>query len=281
MGQNFGSEIVTRRTKNSTLIWLRISAVASFLLFGVAGAYFVLNPIDAEDTLFGFIALGAAVIFPIFLLIISVRLRAEVKIYENGVAVVKGNNKEKLHFSEIAGLRDAATSGGTIFVSGDLGIVGALIAGAAQGIAGNALDASRRRNRIRSLSIVPKASGAKEIGVVNTGGDELSQIYTDWLMAQASVTPDNINSISLNFGENLNLNNGILTHKHRRGEDSVALNDIISLNITENSLQFVGINEKGKERPLIDINFTNVLNIDLLFMIYEMSAQDEGASYED
>jgi len=278
MEQNFGNQQVTRKTKSSKVVWLRIGAVAAFFLVGAAGLYFVLNPIDPEDTIMGYIALGLAVFLPAVLVFLSFKIRAEVTIYDEGVIVKGSKGTHKLHFSEIAGLRDANTSGGNIFIGGGLGVIGAIVVGAAQAAGHAAADASRRRNRIRDLAIVPKTTGAKPISVVNTGGDELSQIYTEWLIKQHSITAGNINSLNLSFGEDLNLRDGIFTHKHRKGDEALALADISTINFNEGSLDFFALNDKGKERRVIHIRLVDVLNVDLLFTIYEMQAN--GGDHE-
>ncbi|MCL2569337.1 MAG: hypothetical protein FWE12_07945 [Oscillospiraceae bacterium] len=272
--QDFGKQLAAYETKRSTFAWLKIGAIAAFLLFGIGGIFLILYPIDPEDTIIGYGLLGAAVFFPLVLLFLTKRMRAQVTIYEEGVVVQSGGKEHRFHFSEIAGLRDTASGGGTIIVPGGLGVLGALAVGAASAIASSAVDARRQRNRIRSVSIVPIPRGEKsqsEISVVNTGGDALSEVFTEWLVDQKSITEDRIPTLHLSFGDSLKLVDGVLIHTHRRGETRLALQDVTQMDTDDGSLRFFGPNEKGTEKCLISIDFRSVWNLDLLFYLYELS----------
>jgi len=269
MDQKLGAELITRKTKKSTVIWLRIGAVATLALMSVAGFFFILNPHDPEDRIMGFVALGAGVLLCAVLSFLSVKIQQSIVIYEEGVIVKKGRKEYKFHFNQIAGLRDSA-SGGGFTVTGNFGIAGALIAGVASAVASNAIDAHVRKNRLRNLSIVPNTTDLAEVNVVNTGGDELSQIYTEWLIKQKTISKENLGTTNLSFGDSLTLNNGSFIHRHRKGDVALALADISNLEIREDSVMFFAENEHGKTRCLIDIKITKILNIDLLFIIYDM-----------
>jgi hypothetical protein len=176
MGKNFGKELVTRETKKSTPVLLRLGGVVLLLLLTAGGLLFILYPENLEDTIMGIVSLASGVILFVMLFVFSFKLRAKVVIYEEGVAVDKSGNEQRFHFSEITGLRDYAERGQRIFVPTGLGLAGAVVVGAAQVIAGNALDANKRKHRIRSIAIVlPHDIGKRGIPVANTGGDELSQ----------------------------------------------------------------------------------------------------------
>jgi len=267
MEHNFGNMLVERSTKKNRIVWLRVGAIAALLALGAAAYYLINFPFDPEDRIMGFVSLGMAVLLFLVLWFISNKIKQSVEVYEEGVIVKKGRKEHPFHYSQISGLRDAGADDG-FFVFGAFGLVGAAIAGAASAVASNAIDASRRRNRIRKLSIVPNTDELKEISVVNTGGDMLSEIYTGWLIREKSIVKESIPSLALSFGDVLEFNQGLFTHKHRRGDIHLPLAEITELEIRGDSLMFFGLNEKGKTKSLIDINVVEVLNIDLLFYVF-------------
>jgi len=275
MSQNFGNQLVTRETKRGTLLWLRLGAVAAFLFFGVGGVFLILRPFDPEDTIIGFGMVGMAVLLPIVLLVVAKKLRAQITIYEEGVVVQNSGKEHRFHFSEILGLRDTPSAGATVVVPGGFGILGALAAGAVVAVADNVADASRRKHRIRSISIVPVSrdgSPQAEVPVVNTGGDELSEVFTEWLVKQKAITKERIPSLYLSFGDSLTLRDGTLVHASRRGEVRLALKDVTRVNTADGALRLFGLNEKEKEKCLIDIPFKAVFNLDVLFYIFDLKA---------
>ena len=262
-------------------MWLKIGAIASFLLFGAAGLFFILNPIDQGDVIASYVTLGAAVIVPIALLLIGNKIRSQVTIYEEGVVVETRNNEYRFHFSEIAGIRDTSSDDG-VTIAGNFGLIGALVVGVAAEIASSAANAHRRKHRIRSVNIVPN-NDSREISVVKTGGDELSAVYTQWVINQKSITEENIGSLNVVFGDSLEFNNGAFIHKHRRrGDTSLTLEDITRIeDIDDGSLHFYALNEKGKEKCLFTVVITAIVNLDLLFYIYELSLDDEDLNDEE
>jgi len=276
MEHSFGNLLVECSTKKSRIVWLRIGAIAALLVLGAAGYYFINFPFDPEDRIMGFVSLGLAVFLFLVLWFISNKIKQSVAIYETGVVVKKGRKEHPYHYNQISGLRDAQADDGFFVFGGAFGLVGAAVAGAASAVASNAIGASRRRNRIRKLSIVPNTLDLNEIGVVNTGGDVLSEVYTEWLKREKAITKESIPSLALSFGDVLELNQGMFTHKHRRGDVHLPLSEVTELDIRSDCLMFFGLNEKGKTKSLIDITITQVLNIDLLFDVYNMAkAQSE------
>lgn len=279
MKNNYGKQLAKHETKKGKLVWLRMAAVASFFALGAAGMFFILNPVNQEDTVMGFVALGLAVILPIALFIIGNKSRSSVTIFEEGVIVNNGNKEHGFHFNEIDGLRDLATSR-TFFVSGGLGLVGAIATGLASAAVSGALDAGRRKQRIRDIFIVSNADNyehASEVSVVNTGGDDLSMIYTDWLIKQKSATKESLASLFLTFGDGLEFSKNTFVHKHRKGDTIIKPEDITKLDFVEGDLSIYGLNESGKEKRLIDIKIGEVLNLDLLLYIYNLSKEQEFA----
>ena len=270
---NYGKQLAKRETKKWKLVGLRIAAVAAFFALGAAGASFILNPIDPEDTIMGFVALGLAVILPIVLFIAAKKFRSSVTIFEEGVVVNNGNKEHGFHFNEIAGLRDSVTTR-TYFVPGGLGIAGAIATGLASAAVNSAMDAGRRKHKLRDISVVPNVGSyehANDVSVVNTGGDELSMVYTDWLIRQKSVTKENLASMFLTFGDSLEFSRNAFVHKHRKGDTVLRLEEITKFDFVENKLFIYGLNESGKEKCLIDIKIEEVLNLDLLLCIYDLS----------
>jgi hypothetical protein len=114
---------------------------------------------------------------------------------------------------------------------------------------------------------------ANEVGVVNTGGDELSMVYTDWLIKQKSVTKESLVSLSLSFGDSLEFSRNAFVHKHRKGDTVLRPEEITKLDFVEGKLFIYGLNENGKEKRLIDIKIEEVLNLDLLLYIYDLSME--------
>jgi hypothetical protein len=271
MQQNYGNQLAVRETKKSTIIWIRIGAVIFLLLVGAVGIYTLLNPIDGEDTIIGLGLLGIGVLICAILFFVSAKIKKLVTIFEEGVVLKNGSKEHRFHFSEIAGLADAG-SGGTYFIPLSGGLVGALVMGTAAAVAGAAADASRRRNRIRNITIMPVSGGSSRVPVVNTGGDELSQVYTQWLIKQKSVTKENLDSLVLSFGAELEFNAGMFIHKRKKGDESYAFSDITALKSDSSSgiLRFFGLNEKGKEKNLFNVSVNAAHNIDLLFYLFEL-----------
>jgi len=268
-----GNVFAVRRTKRSTIWLFRLGAIAAFAGLLAAGLFFILNPVDPEDTIMGYIALGASVIISIVLWIISNKIQTEVAIHEEGVIVKKGKKEHRFHFSQIKGLIDSPNDSGTIFIHGGGGIVGAIAAGVVAGVAGAAADIHARNNVTRYINIVADTEDNLEVGVIKSAGDILSRVYTDWLIRNKPITNENIPSLTLSFGKELELSQGMFLYSRRRGDVELPLAEVTELEIREDSLMFFGLNEKGKTKCLIDINITKVYNIDLLFAVYNMAKE--------
>ncbi|MCL2854149.1 MAG: hypothetical protein FWE21_00860 [Defluviitaleaceae bacterium] len=271
---DFGSRLALHKNKASSVIWLRVLAVVLFVGLGVGGVYFLLNPIDAEDTIMGFVALGMAVTLPAVLWFVTARMQAEVAIHQQGVMVKAKGKEHSLHFSQIRGLQDVPGSGGVFIVPGGFGIAGAIVAGVASAVASGAADAHRRNNRLRSINIIPAGSGAA-ISVVNTAGDHLSEIYTAWLIKEKGITKANLPNLTIPFGDELVLERGTLVHKHRKGDIRLPIGDVTNINTDDGTMSFFAINEKGRDGAAINISIQNVINVDLLFGVFDIIGKQQ------
>jgi len=275
MEHNYGEQLAVRETKKGALIVIRVCAVILLILLNLLGIFLVIDSeVGTEDRTVGYALIVIAVLFFAGLLFIASRIRSEVIIFEEGV-IIKNNKKEhRFHFNEIAGLQDnSATHYIPIPVAGGIaGLAVALVAGAAVTAAGAAVDENRRKNRIRSIIVVPSSTGLKPVGVVNTGGDELSLLYTEWLIKQKSITKENLNSLVLSFGKDFELDKGTFIHKKRRGSIKSTFADFINFKIDTGLLWFNGTDEKGKVK-LNGIEINKILNIDLLFYILNMNME--------
>ena len=282
MTQNYGNQLAIRESKPSTARWIKIAAVALLLLLGAAGLFFILNPHDSTDIIMGFVSLGFALVLFFGLFALTKRMHSVVTIYEEGVVIVKGKKEHRFHFNEIAGLVDAPGGGTVVPVAG--GIIGAIAIGAVSALAANAADAHRRNHRLRALSLIPANPDGRMdaigISVVDTAGDELSEVYTQWLIKEKGINEENIKSLQIPFGDTLSLDNGAFVHKKRRGEERFEFEQLTDLDIREDSVMFFGLNEKGKNRCLIDTKIARTHNLDLLFYIWDMvfdgGEEDEG-----
>ncbi|MCL2362049.1 MAG: hypothetical protein FWC73_09585 [Defluviitaleaceae bacterium] len=269
MEHNFGNQFAMRRTRGSTIWLIRLLALAFGVGLLAGGIYFISNPIDPEDTIMGVVALVMAGLIPLILWIVSNNMKAEVAIHEEGVIVKKGKKIHQYHYSEIAGLQDQAAETTTMLVGGGIG--GAISAGIAAGVRGAVKSAVNRKNRNRPITIVTKSVSKPGVSVIKAAGDILSGVFTEWFIKNNNITKETIRSMELSFGDNLKLKDGVFTQTKRNKVINLAMADITNLEIREDSVMFFGLNEKGKDRCLIDINIVHVLNIDLLFEVMEMS----------
>ena len=190
-------------------------------------------------------------------------------LYEEGVFVANGKKEYHLHFNDIIGLSDEA--GLDVAVSG--GLVGVLVASVVVAAAGKIADAHNLKHRIRPINIWAEIEGEREsLPVVKSTGDVLSQLYTQWLVAQKSITADNLHTLVLSFAEKLELNQGIftLTHVYGGGETTVRLTDITDINYEDNNLRLCITDEKGRVTPAIELPIHLAYNLDLLQYIYHL-----------
>jgi len=271
MEKNIGNQYEVRRTKASTVWLIRLGAIAALVGLIAGGLFFLLNPVDPEDTIMGVVALVFAVIIFVALWIVSGRIQSEVAVHEEGVIVKKNKKEHRFHFSEIKGLIDNPDDASMLIFHGG-GVADAVAAGIAAGVASVRANARARKSKARPMIIVANTEEKLEVSVLKAAGETLSQRYTQWLIKNKPVTKDNVYSLVLSFGDNLELNQGTFIHAHRRGDVHLPIQDVTSLETRENSLMFFAANEKGKNKCLIDIKITQVLNIDLLFEIFGMIA---------
>ena len=118
------------------------------------------------------------------------------------------------------------------------------------------------------------------IGVTNTAGDELSQAYTDWLIKTKNINEENVRSLQIPFGDVLRVDNGALVLKNRRGEDRVEFERFTDINFSDDSVMFIGTDENGKTKCLIDAKIAYTYNLDLLFYIYGLACGEGDESEE-
>ena len=284
MNTNYGNQLAVRESGPGAAKWLKVGAIASLLLLGAAGFYFILNPHDPADTVMGFVSLGLALALFFGLFALAKGRHSVVTIYEEGVVIKRGKKVRQLHFSEITGLIDSPDAGLVVPVAG--GIIGGIVIGAASALAANALDAHRSNNRLRSVYIIPaNPTGRLDsmgISVVNTAGDELSQAYTEWLIKTKNITEENVRWLQIPFGEVLRVDNGAFVLENRRGEERFEFERFTDINFSEESVLFYGIDDNGKNKCLIDAKIAHTHNLDLLFYVYGLvcGGDEDGESEE-
>jgi hypothetical protein len=266
MEHNYGKELAMRETQKTPLVVLKIMA------FVVAPLLFVLSIflLFADDGFYreeGIVLLVLSVPFFSAMLFLSKVLYSQVFIYEEGVIVKNFRKEYRFHYNEIAGLREPLY--GAVVVVPVGGIVSGLITAAALGIASGIADEKRREKLIREIVIQPK--NGKAVGVVKTGGDELSQVYTGWLIKNIPVTKENLNSLSLSFGKKLEFNNGALVQKKRSGDIRLALSDVIDFDARDGLLHYYGLNKKGKKAIIITAEIRKIMNLDLLLLLFSFA----------
>ena len=284
MNTNYGNQLAVRESGPGAARWIRVAAVALLLILGAAGFYFILNPHDPADTVMGFVSLALAPILFFGLFALAKRMHSVVTIYEEGVVITKGKKERQFHFNEITGLVDSPDAGLVVPVAG--GIIGGIVIGAASALAANALDEHRSNNRLRGVSIIPaNPAGRLEsmgIGVANTAGDELSQAYTQWLIRTKNITEENVRSLQIPFGEVLRVDNGALVLEKRRGEERFEFERFTDISFSEDSVMFIGIDDNGKNKCLIDAKIAYTHNLDLLFYIFGLACgEDEDEESEE
>ena len=279
MIQNLGNEIARYEAKKSKTILIKICAIAVGLLSIVAGLYFILNPLDPEDIIMGYVAIGAGFIIPPGAIFLFGRGgKDELTIYEEGVVFGRPGKLNEIHFNDFVGLRDNTSAAGSVLISGNFGMVGGLVAGLVSAGVGAAKDRHTKKYRIRNMSLLVKkndmaASGTSQwFELLNTGTDELSEVYTNWLIKTNNVTKENLRSLSFELGE-LEYERGIFVHRRKRGDRSADLSEIRDLKFTEQGeLRFIGETERVmSHRNPLAIAGTRVLNIDLIAYIVALA----------
>jgi len=263
MRNDLGNQLVTRQSRKSKVLLYRIIAVVAFVGFTVGGFYSILSP--TEHSILALVAFGLAILLGGVSYMLS--RPSQVIIFEEGVVVKKSSKAYQFHFSEIKGLRDESNSR-TTYIPLGLGLIGGIAAGVVQAAAGAVADSSNRRNRIREINIVIDGN---EISVVDTGGDELSQAYTEWLIKNKHITPESLPTLDLFFGDSIQYSKGIFTCSPLlKSETNFALADVTEIDVRGDQLMFFALNEKGKQQCIAEIGLLFTANTDLLFIVYEM-----------
>ncbi|MCL2637840.1 MAG: hypothetical protein FWD48_05650 [Oscillospiraceae bacterium] len=271
---NLGAQLSTFETKKSSLTSLKVWAVISFAVLVGLGIILLFVEDDPDIRILSFLLFGLGIILPVMLLFLSKMLYQQVIIFEEGVVVKERKKVHSFHFNEIAGLRentyDNMNTAAGIGSAG--GAVGGLIIGTVFSIMNSASDKSKKKHKLRSLFIVPSGYKAKPVGVVNTGGNELSRVYTGWLIRKNGVNKENLNSLSLSFGQKLELSGGAFIHKKRNKEVKIPFSKNVNID-TKSSANYgvftlVETDEKGKARSSVALDAAKVFNIDLLNYIF-------------
>jgi len=266
---NFGQLLAERQFKASASFWFRFGGVVALGLIVFAGIYLIFDPIvDSDTPTLGLIVGGVAIALIAFMVIMSKGIKRSVAIYEQGVVVIKGEQTFPYHYSQIKGLYDSSI-GGMVFMGG--GLIGAVVSGVATAVASKAIEAIDREFRNRDIDIEPlPETGLKRIGVVTTGGDLLSHVYTMWVIKEKGITKENLHEQELHFGD-LELKGGVFTHNRLRGDQVHAkLQDVVGMDIEDDKLQLLGVNQVGKQVVLISLGTVFTLNWDLLAYVVNL-----------
>lgn len=267
MESNLGKEIVKRQTLKKTLTKIKALGVTLLVLLVALGSLnLYLEGFDSEFAIYGWGIMGLGPVFFILSLLVVKRKIMEATIYEAGVVVKNGGKVKAFHFNELAGIRDTVTASS---VHG-LGAVGGLVGG----LIGAGIDVAREKNiatnQLHSVNVVPMKG--QEVPVVNTAGEELVAVYTAWLVKEKEIKKEILNDFVISFGDLLELNRGMFILKHRRGDKTLALKDVVKVSVNHDaqSVSLWGLNEKGKERPMIDVKLSKVLNVNLIHYLVKL-----------
>jgi hypothetical protein len=243
--------------------YITLMVCAYFLLAVFVGAGILIFFANSNDTTTNLIVAsllfvtGGAFFFGIWW--VAKSARQEIVIYENGVTVKIGKKLKQFHYSEIAGLREMPNhdvSGATVGGGALGGVIGAVIVHSLR-----KPDAGRR-----DVAIIPAANPKKQVLPLNTSGGHLSWAYTGWLLRNIPVTPETIPQLSLSFGKKLRLDSGVFTYKKMR----FSFADITGISAANGFLSFNRVNESGKLKAIATIAFTDIVNLDLLFTIFNL-----------
>ena len=272
MEHNYGREIAIRKNRARVSILLYLVGLLLLGSLVLGGYYLRANPVDEFDTIMGMVAYVMGVGLFIVMFLIARRLKAVVTIFEQGVIVKRRKRTHSFHFSEIRGLRDTTSgdSSGYFFAGG---LVGALVMTVAEGLASGFGNRDWYSNNRRVIKIVPNGGTPKdEVKVMKIASTILSQAYTQWLIAVHNITHENIGNLVLDFGDQVEYNNGSIIHKHRkRGNIIHRILDVNSVDFSGEAIQFFAYNEKGKNKAFISLNLPEFLNVDLMFFVYDLA----------
>ncbi|MCL2364917.1 MAG: hypothetical protein FWC71_09680 [Defluviitaleaceae bacterium] len=272
--QNKGNIVAEFKTKASMPILIKTGAVILAILLIFAGIFFINDPQDPGDRIGGFAALGVTPIVLIGLFWLANSMKSKVTVYEEGVHVIKGRNNQSFHFNQIAGLTDNPDDVSFSTVAGG-GVLGAVVAGAIAGAAAAVRDAHYRRTQPRTMIIKPNTPELKDANVIKTAGGLLSERFTNWYIKQHNITPATVPNMTLSFGDELRLENGVFIQTRRKGDIHLPVVDITNLQANEDGVNFYAYNEKGKEKCKIVVGLSSMYNLDLLFDVVDMFNAEE------
>jgi len=267
MEQNLGEGIAHRVGNNQRLVMKRVLGIIILVMFGSFG--FMMLPAARLESaeIWAYASIGFGVVLCIILFLDAKLQTREATLYSEGVVVKNGWKVSTFHFKEIAGLRDMVDIEVTPVAGG---LIGGLIMGAAIDKMRDALE-GESEYPLRDLQIVSKQG--ERAKVVNTAGEALSRLYSTWLIKELGITKDNVNELSLSFGDVLKLDRGTLIGKRER-KDRVDLGEIVGFEAGL-VLSLSAINEKGKTYRPIHIEIKKVLNVDLLLYLVKLAQSED------
>lgn len=265
MEKNFGEQISVSQSKrgNAVLTVIGILIVAFFIFEGILSI--ILSFIDDEHSImYSLMSIAIAAVLGIIFFILSkiFRPRIEVTLYEQGIIIQRGTNTNKFHFSEIKGILESSKAkySDTAILVG-FGLLGGLLSSLT----------SRKGGDNREVLILDNNN--KKIKLADAPGQEISDIYTNWIVAEKNITRENISNLKLSFGDSLELSNGTFIHNRIRSNVELKLGDITKFESDQKIFSIFALNEKGKEKSLIKIDITDLLNVDLVTKIITLSKE--------
>ena len=271
MEQNFGSQLAFGESKKGNKFFSFIGVLLSawYLINGlliIVAYFFFGGQLDGLPVVLTTGAISIAIAVAIFLIFSFLSKKFKPKhtttVYEQGVIIERKKEINKFHFNQIKGLKDRGQKDSSAAAIGvAFGVIGGLIAGLMSG---------SKKSQLREISVMDNSS--KLFNVADAASEDLSQAYTNWLVKEKNITQQNINDIQLSFGDNLELKNGTFILKHKRNDKNIKLADITRFEtLDNNNFSIFGLNEKNKEKAIIQINVQNLLNMDLITKIIEIS----------
>jgi hypothetical protein len=253
----------------------KIAAAVLFVISLGAGLVILWNQANNEDLLIGIFIIAVAFIVGFCVLMLIKKAESKVVLYETGVEVQSGRRLHRLHFNEIDGLREVpldTVSGGVVG-----GVVELVVTEVALGIANALIKGHHKKQKRRTLKIIP--NNGKEINVIDTAGEELSGLYTAWLIKEKEITVENLMFARLSFGQHLEFDRGSFVHKQKRNDRSMLPSEITRIEIANEEYQwlsFFGLNEKRKEKQLMLVRLDKIVNLDLLLYICSLYSLTEA-----
>jgi len=268
MENTFGKPLMERESDMKGVFLKR--AILAFVGLGCLAGSVYMAFFGETEAVWASIVI-AVVLAVLGLVILGVSLTIEKQraiIYEEGVFVANGDNEHYLHFGDIVGLSDEP--GGGMTIRG--GLVQVLVASAVVTAAGKIADAHNRKHRIRPINIWAKIDGElKSLSVIKSAGDVLSQLYTEWLIAQKSISAENLHSLTLPFAEKLELNQGTFNFTDASGNKATLnLADMADISWDEQNFHLRTADEYGEPESVIKLPIGELYNFDLLLYIHDL-----------